>query len=221
MKGDMRTEVEGLGVLLADFAAAIVGLPEAVAGHVEVPGPDADEGLLRAQLALEQCRLLEHDVVDLLLRRDDGLPRRVHGQAGVDGGGPANLRRVEAEARVPEHPAVRRPPLVVEVQGGAELEAPMPMVGGGLVGEAGRRRSYEDDGHIAQGGSNEASQQQSSSSDPIPPARRIQVQQFSSSRPLLSSHDCKRHDVADARLVLAALPGSGLPAAYSTSSVSS
>jgi hypothetical protein len=143
----IHTEVKSLGILLADLAAAGVGLLEAVARHVQLLGPDVKEG--RAQLALEQCRLLEHDVVDLLLGRDDGLSRRVDGQAGVHGGGPANLPRLEAKARVPEraeHPAAcRHPPLE---QGGA-LEAPMVVDVPDGVGEPGRRCSYEDDGHMS------------------------------------------------------------------------
>lgn len=125
----------------------MVGLPEAVARHLHVPGSPADvERDGRAQLALEQCGLLDDDVVDLLLGGDDGLSRRVDGQAGVHGGGrPANLPlpRAGADAGVAEraeHPAA------APVEQGWTLEgAPAPVVGG--VGEPGRRCSHEDDGH--------------------------------------------------------------------------
>ncbi|WVZ78388.1 hypothetical protein U9M48_026102 [Paspalum notatum var. saurae] len=124
-----------------------------------VLGPDVVKDCrrrrLRAQLALEQCCLPEDDVVDLLLGGDDGgLPRRVDGQAGIDGGGPSSsssglprsTSRVEAaEAGVPEGaehpPARRRRPLqrvAGDVPGGVGDESPGP----------GRGCSDEHDGHM-------------------------------------------------------------------------
>jgi len=156
LRGKIYTEVKRLGILLADLAAAVVGFLEPVARHLEVLEPDVEDRL--AQLALEQCGLLDDDVVDFLLGRDDGLSRRVDGEAGVDGGrgGAADLPRVEAKAAVPERaehppPGRGRPPL--EQRGALETH---PMVadaadvphGGGGVGEPRRRCSYEYDGHI-------------------------------------------------------------------------
>lgn len=153
-KDILYTEVKRLGILLTDLAAAVVGFLEAVARHhVHVLGPDVEDRR-RAQLAFEQCGLLDDDVVDLLLGRDDGrLSRRVDGEAGVDGAGGRGgaAWAVEAKAAVPEraeHPAPGRGRRLLLEQG---QRGETPMVadgGGGGVGEPRRRCSYEYDGHI-------------------------------------------------------------------------
>uniref|UniRef100_A0A0A9CUH4 Y1 n=1 Tax=Arundo donax TaxID=35708 RepID=A0A0A9CUH4_ARUDO len=97
------SEVKRLGILLADLAAPVVGLLEPVARHLQLLGPDVkNRRRLCAQLAFQQCCLLQHHVVHLLFGRDDGLSRRVHGQAGVHRGAPASLPRLDTKASILE-----------------------------------------------------------------------------------------------------------------------
>lgn len=140
----LHTKVKGLGILLADLSAAMIGLLEAVSWQVQVLGNDGNGVWLWAQVAFEQCCLLEDDVVHLLLRGDDGLSSRGDGEAGVHRRGPGNLARgrVDAKAGVLER-AEDPPPLlllvVVGQVGGADMLDGSSVPGEG-VGEARKRR---------------------------------------------------------------------------------
>uniref|UniRef100_A0A0E0Q2X6 Uncharacterized protein n=1 Tax=Oryza rufipogon TaxID=4529 RepID=A0A0E0Q2X6_ORYRU len=110
---------------------------------VQVLGNDGNGVWLWAQVAFEQCCLLEDDVVHLLLRGDDGLSSRGDGEAGVHRRGPGNLARgrVDAKAGVLER-AEDPPPLlllVVGQVGGADMLDGSSVPGEG-VGEARKRR---------------------------------------------------------------------------------